>query len=133
MYILALRGVSLRLDSLAYIELRKQIDKSMRASFKYVIYGALLLNIMLVAVLAVNGDFSLLFIASLVSFIALVIDTVITVKGNIPVNNIINGWTPENYPANWSEVRAKWLRYFGYRQVVNIIGFVNLLIGAVFG
>jgi uncharacterized membrane protein len=133
MYILALRGVSLRLDALTYIELRKQIDQSMRATFKYVIYAALLLNLLLVVVIAVSNSFSVLFFASVISFIALVIDTMITVKGNIPVNNIINNWTANDHPANWSDYRTIWLRYFRYRQIANIIGFVSLVAGAVFG
>jgi hypothetical protein len=132
MYILALRGVSVRLDSITYIELRKQIDRSMRATFKYAMYSGLLLNLLLIIVTA-RYPFSVLFIASTISFIALVVDTMITIKGNIPVNNIINSWTAQNHPANWSDFRGMWLRYFRYRQIANITGFVSLVAGAVFG
>lgn len=131
MYILALRGVSLRLDSNTYIELRKQIDRSMRATFKYAMYAGLLLNLLLMIV-TISNPVSVLFIASAVSFIALIVDTMITIKGNIPVNNIINSWTVKDHPANWSEFRSMWLTYFRYRQIANITGFISLIAGAVF-
>lgn len=133
MYILALRGVSLRFDSITYIEFRKQVDRSMRANFKYVVYSSLLLNLLLAVLATITAPFSVLSIASIISFIALVTDTVITVKFNMPVNNIINTWTAKDYPANWSDFRTMWLTYFGYRQIANIIGFVSLVIGTVLG
>jgi uncharacterized membrane protein len=76
---------------------------------------------------------SVLFISSAVAFVALVVDVIITIKGNIPVNNIINTWTPGSHPANWNNFREKWLRFFGYRQIANLTGFISLLIGTVFG
>lgn len=131
MYILALRGVSLRLDSSTYIELRKQIDRSMRATFKYAMYSGLLLNLVLVVATARN-PVGVLFISSAVAFIALIIDTMITLKGNIPMNNVINNWTPGSHPANWSDFRERWLTFFRYRQIANITGFISLVAGAVF-
>jgi hypothetical protein len=132
MYILALRSVTLRLDSNMYIELRKQIDRSMRATFKYAMYAGLLLNLLLLIV-TISNPVSLLFILSAVAFVALIVDTMITIKGNIPVNTVINNWTPGSHPANWSDFREKWLRVFCYRQIANITGFVSLVAGAVFG
>lgn len=131
MYILALRSVSLRLNSNTYIEFRKQIDRSMRANFKYVVYSALLFNLLLVVVTITHAG-SILFISSVISFVALVIDVVVTIKGNIPVNNVINTWTVNDHPTNWSDFRAMWLSYFRYRQIANIIGFLSLVAGAVF-
>jgi MFS superfamily sulfate permease-like transporter len=54
-------------------------------------------------------------------------------KGNMPINNLINTWTAENYPANWEYYRAKWLRIFFYREIATITGFVSLVTGVVFG
>jgi len=51
----------------------------------------------------------------------------------LPINDIINSWRHDNYPTNWSELRAKWFGIFQYRQIANIAGFLSLLIGAVFG
>lgn len=131
MYILALKNVQLSLGAGSYTEFRKLIDRSMRANFKYAIYAALLLNLLLV-VITVQDPGSLVFITAVIGFAALVIDTLITVKGNLPVNDVINSWTSETIPSNWSTYRAKWLTLFQYRQIANITGFVSLLVGAVF-
>jgi hypothetical protein len=47
-----------------------------------------------------------LFITAIVAFVALITD-VLLMKGNMPINNLINTWTADNYPANWVEYRAK--------------------------
>ncbi|GAB2792765.1 hypothetical protein GCM10027275_42120 [Rhabdobacter roseus] len=132
MYILALKHVQLNLDANSYTEVRKLIDVSMESNFKYVIYAALLSNLILV-MLTVKNPGSLLFITAAVAFVALILDTLIAVKGNIPINEAINSWSSGSYPTNWTEYRTKWLHFFKYRQIINISGFVILLIGAVFG
>lgn len=132
MYILSLRAAQLNLTVTTYIELRKLIDASMRKRFRYPMYLGLISNLTLV-ISTINDQRNLLFIAAAFAFVALVSDTVFTVKGNIPVNDEINSWSAERYPANWSDHRAKWLRFFQYRQIANISGFVVLLVGSVFG
>lgn len=132
MYLLALKHVQLNLDANSYIEMRKLIDESMKGSFKYVIYTALLSNLLLV-ICTLKNPGSIVFISAAIAFAALSIDTIIAVKGNIPINDVINTWTSESYPANWAEFRTKWLQIFQYRQMANITGFISLLIAAVFG
>jgi uncharacterized membrane protein len=132
MYLLSLQHVQLNLDANAYTQLRQLTDASMRSNFKYVVYAALLMNLLLVLV---NGKTpsSWAFMTALIAFIALVVDTLLTLKGNLPINDMINTWTVDHYPANWADYRSQWFRIFHYRQVANIIGFVSLLVGAVFG
>jgi hypothetical protein len=131
-YIIALKNVQLSLNADAYIELRKLLDANFRANFKYAVYAALIGNLLLVITTMKNPS-SLLFITATIALIALVADTLLTVKGNLPINDIINTWSSDNYPTNWSDIRTQWLNIFQYRQIANIIGFVSLLIGAVFG
>lgn len=131
MYMLALKNVQLSLEANPYIELRKLIDTSMRGNFKYVIYAALLLNVALV-LSTFKTPGSLLFITATIAFVAFLTDTVLTVKGNLPINDVINTWSADHFPANWTEFRTKWFNVFRYRQIANTIGFVSLLAGAVF-
>ena len=132
MYILALKRVQLNLEANAYIELRKRIDTSMRANFTYVVYAALATNLLWVLANIKNPG-SLLFVTAAIAFVALVVDTLLTLKGNMPINAVINTWSADSYPENWADYRSKWLNLFQYRQIATIIGFVSLLIGAVFG
>jgi phosphate starvation-inducible membrane PsiE len=132
MYMLSLKQVQLNLGANSYIEIRKLIDISMRASFKYVIYAALVANVLLIIVSA-KAPTSLVLISATIAFIALVAEIVLTLKGNLPINDIINTWSADNYPANWAALRDKWFTIFQYRQIASITGFVSLVIGAVFG
>ena len=128
MYMLSLKHVQLNLEAAAYTEVRKLTDISMRGNFKYVIYAALLLSVVLM-VLHIKNPGGAAFITAAIAFAALVIDTLLTVKGSLPVNDIINSWTAGNIPASWTELRDKWFTIFQYRQIANITGFVSLLIG----
>jgi hypothetical protein len=132
MYMLSLKQVQLNLGADSYTEIRKLTDISMRASFKYVIYAALLANVLLV-LLAAKAPSSLVFCTATIALLALVAEIVLTLKGNLPINDIINTWSADSVPANWTAFRDKWFTIFQYRQIASITGFISLLIGAVFG
>lgn len=132
MYILSLKDVQLTLGANSYTELRKLIDAAMRSNFKYVIYIALLVNVLLV-LSTMRQPTSMLFITSAIALSCLVLDIALTLKGSLPINDIINTWSFDQYPSNWQEYRTKWFAVFQYRQYANIIGLLSLLIGAVFG
>jgi hypothetical protein len=56
----------------------------------------------------------------------------IAVKGNLPINAVINNWSKDRYPSNWFEYRDRWLKFFRYRKVAVVTGFVSLVIGIFF-
>lgn len=132
MYILSLKNVQLNLGASSYTEIRKLTDTAMRGNFKFVIYAALLANLLLVIVNIKNPG-GIVFIAASIALVALIADVVLTLKGNLPVNDIINNWSADNIPSNWADYRTKWFNIFQYRQVASITGFISLLIAAVFG
>lgn len=131
MYMIALRNVQESMGAASYIELRKLLDRNFLKKFKPVVYSALLLSLVLV-VAAVFQSSVLLLAGSSIAFAGLVTDVVLIVKGDMPINRIINSWTLETFPVNWIEYRTKWLYWFSWRQVANIGGFIALLIAAVF-
>ena len=130
-YIISLSDVQKKMNVAEYISFRKVTDKNFRAKFAYAVYGALLSNLALIVVTAIGFN-PVLFVASCISFICLLFDTLITLKGNMPINNTINTWTIQDHPAEWEAYRAKWLSYFQFRQIANLTGFVCLCIGIVF-
>ena len=131
-YILAMSNVSRNLQPSAYIQTRKLLDKNLRVSLAPVYYATLLASIALTA-FCVTNPAGILFFASIFSLLALVADIILTLKGNVPLNHVINSWKEGDYPDNWDTVRSKWLSIFNVRQVVNLAGFVILLAGMVFG
>lgn len=132
MYIIALKNVQNSLQANSYIELRKLTDIQFNANFKIPMYAGLL-GCLLLLISNMKAPGSLLFITAAIAFVALAADTVLALKGNIPINAMINSWQADQYPANWETYRAKWFHIFQYRQAANITGFISLLVGAVFG
>lgn len=132
MYMIALTNVQKNMDAPSYIRLRKLLDKNFRAKFGFVIYTSLLSSLLLCCVTATD-PFSFLFITSLVAFFALITDILLALRGNMPINNRINTWKPDLYPADWEVYRDKWFFFFRWRQIAGSVGFVSLLLGALFG
>lgn len=132
MYLLALKQAQLHLDADSYTAVRQLIDAAMRSSFKYVLYAAVLSNLLLLVVQFKHPG-GLAFITAAVAFLALIAEILLTLKGSLPVNDIINTWSVGHYPDNWWQVRDRWFSIFQYRQWATITGFVSLLVGAVWG
>lgn len=132
MYILSLKQLQLGLNAESYLEIRKLTDTLMRANFKYVIYTALLANLLLV-IFTIQTPKSWLFIGASIAFVALIVDILLTLKGSLPINDVINSWSANAIPSNWQSVRKQWFTIFQYRQISNIIGLLSLLLAAVFG
>ncbi|HTE09470.1 MAG TPA: hypothetical protein VK645_00845 [Chitinophagaceae bacterium] len=130
-YIISLRDVQQNMTAAEYIVFRKLTDKNFRSKFRPVIYASLVSNLLLVVLCGIHFN-GLLFTGAAVAFVGLLTDIIITIKGNLPVNNIINTWTPEKYPENWADYRRYWLQVFCKRQVANLTGFVSLLAAAIF-
>ena len=131
-YIISLENVQKNLSVLSYIEFRKLTDKNFRAKFKWVFYAALIIGPVAIYLTGKNSG-TVLFITTTISYVAFWIDAIIMIKGNLPINTLINTWTSENYPQNWMAYRDKWLSVFHLRQLANITGFISLLTGIVFG
>jgi hypothetical protein len=131
-YMLAMSNVTKSMQPGTYIESRKLLDQNLSSSLKTVYYLAVAASILLVSFCVINPS-GLLFICSVVALLSLIIDVVFSLKGNVPVNKIINTWTISDYPANWKEYRTKWLSVYNIRQAAYIIGFVSLLTGLIFG
>ena len=130
-YLISLRNVQQNMDAAAYIGFRKLTDKNFTAKFRWVIYASLFFNLLLAVVCGIHFA-GLLFTTAVIAFVALLADTLIAVKGNMPINQVINTWSPQNYPDNWADFRKQWLYLFSIRQVINLGGFVTLLVGAIF-
>lgn len=132
MYMLSLKNMQLALDGTAYTQVRQLIDASMNVNFRYVVYTTLVLNLLYV-ILNAKEPTSVVFITATISLLALVIDGILTLKGSVPINQIINNWSPAAVPADWKEVRLAWFRVFQWRQVIDLVGFLSLLMGTVLG
>lgn len=130
-YIISLSSVQSNMKVETYIEFRKLTDMNFRKKFKYVFYTTLICTTLL-CIVAANQPGKWIFWAALIAWLGFITDTVFMMKGNMPVNNAINTWTMEDYPASWQQYRQRWLRAFLGRQIANITGFIALVAAAVF-
>jgi uncharacterized membrane protein len=131
MYMIALRNVQENMGAAFYIELRKLLERNFLRKYKLVVYSALLLSCLLL--LAALFQSSVLFLAgSILAFAGLLADVLLAIKGNMPINRIINNWTLQTFPVNWIQYRSKWLYWFSWRQLASISGFIALLVSVVF-
>jgi hypothetical protein len=130
-YIISLTDVQQKMNVNEYIVFRKLTDKNFRLKFAKVVYVTLLLNLALVIITVIYFNL-LLLVCAVIALLAFIIDVLLMLKGNLPINDMISTWTEENHPSNWTEYREKWFGVFRLRQIANLIGFVSLLVGAVF-
>lgn len=132
MYMIALRNVQMNLNAPHYIQMRKLLDKNFRKKYSLIVYTALA-SATCTMILCSTPPQSILFISICLAWLMLVTDVLITIKGNMPINNIINSWSEADYPSDWEKYRSKWLFYFSQRQIVVTTGYTALIFALVFG
>ncbi len=124
-------GAALRKASLeGFLELRKIIDTDLVKRIKIPYYICLLLS--LLVVLATLPEYPrIIFLTALVALACLVIDTIIAIKFNVPLNKLTNQWPENPGNANWQDVRTRWLNMINYRAIFTTIGIISLIVGAI--
>jgi len=129
-YLFFLGKAQRELSAPAYIELRQRINAVMTKRIS-IVYLAALLALILQLVIAWRSDAWASFAAAAVALACLLVDAWFMLRENVPINGVVDGWSVTAYPADWETYRAKWFAIFAYREVVQLVGFVGLLIGAV--
>jgi hypothetical protein len=131
-YMLAMSDTMKNMQAATYIESRKLLDKNLLGSLQPIYYLTLAASFALV-VFCVTNPSGMLFICAIIALILLLVDSVLAIKGNIPLNKIFNSWTASAYPDNWKEYQSRWFTIYNVRQAANILGFLVLVSGLIFG
>ncbi len=129
-YIVFMSNAQRALSAPAYIELRQRINAVMSRRLGAIYVGTMLMVLSLVALALRSGNWNLL-VTTTLALLCLVIDVVYMLRENVPINGVIDSWSTTDYPDDWQDYRTKWFTVFGYRQVILLIGFVSLVVGAV--
>lgn len=130
-YIVVMTQAQRALSAPAYIELRQRINPVMSRRVP-VIYVFALVTALLLLLLAMRLARWTVAITTGAALLCLVIDVLFMLRENVPINDVISGWSMTNYPDDWDRYRSMWFAIFAYRQVVLLVGFVSLLIGVTF-
>ena len=75
------------------------LDKHLRVKLK-VLYYATLLTAVLLTILTFSPAAPLRFITACIALCALIADLAISMKRNMPINNLINNWDADAYPRH---------------------------------
>lgn len=101
--------------------------------------GTIMAILMPAAILAVVPVLYLLyrgrsraFYLTLAGFVLFVIALLITLIVEVPIDNLIEGWTVTSLPANWQQLRDRWELFHVIRSWVSVLALALLLGGALF-
>ena len=61
--------------------------------------------------------------------VLLLVGMVLTIRIELPINKGVAVWTPATLPANWAELRARWLQFHVVRTWLGSASFVVALAG----
>jgi uncharacterized membrane protein len=120
-YLVCFSKVLQELPAREYILMRQTIDRHIGAPFRFV-YLFLLVSCVLVIILGARNYW---WYAAMLLFL---LDLVLALKGNNPINKIIAGWNAEAPPVDWAVYRDRWAKIFVWRQVLAIGSFVLMMV-----
>jgi hypothetical protein len=118
------------LSAPAYIELRQRINAVMSRRLGWIYLGARA-TVLLLLVLSLRSRSWSVVTTAAVALLCLLVDGALMLRENVPINSVIDRWSTTDYPADWEDYRSKWFAVFGHRQVVLLVGFFSLVVGAV--
>jgi hypothetical protein len=131
-YLLAMSKTQKSMRPASYIELRNLLDNNLQITLRIVYYSTLLTSLAwFICTLEYASGFVL--VSSSIALVAFLTDMILLLTGDMPINKIIQTWSPETYPSDWETYRNKWFFYYHRRQWADLIGFTSLLAGACFG
>jgi uncharacterized membrane protein len=72
------------------------------------------------------------FYLSAAALLFFLIALLVTVVVEVPIVQQIVTWTPSTLPANWQQLRDRWMRFHVVRVIAGIASLVLLLVAAIF-
>jgi hypothetical protein len=115
------------LSAPTFIEWFQKIDPYMRVRARQLLLAQLLLTLMLLG-LTLDRSSSPAFWLTAVALMTTIVAMVIAIRGNVPINLQMEKWSPSAPPADWQQVRERWLRYHRQRGLAETAGFVAMLV-----
>ena len=107
-----------RLSALTYVEFHQATNHTFDPYMPIVVVGALLGGIVLAilspGVHSLSGELA---IAGSVCYVAVL---VISLSTNVPINNQVARWSVQSPPADWTRIRASWVRFHVVRTLFSL-------------
>lgn len=121
----ALSGVSMD----AYAEIRNSTDQVIEWRLKFVYPATVLIGLITVVLCFMKAPYSLLSISTAIAFVCVLLDLMMAIKFNMPINAQFQAYQAGIQGVDWTSLRNTWLQFLEYRGVVQVVGFLALLVG----
>ncbi len=77
-------------------------------------------------------EVSAAFILSLVGFVLVLSDMIVTLTKNVPINRKVQSWEVDSPPDEWKSLRDRWEKFHSIRTLLIVLGFISYTASVVF-
>jgi hypothetical protein len=124
-YLLGTASALKKISVPAFAEQRKAIDSVIAIRLRIIYYMSLLVGV--AVLIAYKGDAAgVAFVCSLIATLLLVVDAVLALKFEIPINKIL-GKYPDGTQHDWRSLQLSWLRFIVLRGICSSLALCCLL------
>jgi uncharacterized membrane protein len=127
--LVAVRPAMHSLPPTTYVLVKQAFDVSYPRFMKPLQIACLLTTVALTIAAAVDGATTRLILAALAT-VAVLTNIIVTVRGDLPINNAMATWTPDAPPGDWESHRARWDFFNSIRTTAAITALVLLSLAA---
>ncbi|OHV41394.1 hypothetical protein BCD49_07925 [Pseudofrankia sp. EUN1h] len=127
--LVAIRPAMHSLPVASYITVKQAFDASYPRFMVPLQLAALVTSLALTVTAAVDDSTTSAALAG-VGFVLLLVNVVVTVRGDLPINIAMASWRPEEPPADWERHRVRWDRFNAIRTAAAVTGLVLLAAAA---
>ncbi|MBK7434406.1 MAG: hypothetical protein IPI66_11210 [Chitinophagaceae bacterium] len=122
-----LSPIGYHISGTTFIEMHRPVDLMMR-SIGPIMFTIMLSLYGLLAILYFVEKSKIKAFLIIAAILLLLGNTFIALKGNRPLNDLFLTWTPATIPANWSSLRDEWFGYHFYRNLLNAVQLLCILL-----
>lgn len=127
--LVAVRPALHSLTPTSYVLVKQAFDVSYPKLMKPLQLSSLLSTVTLAGAAGADGATTCAVLAALAA-VSVLTNIIVTVRGDLPINNAMAAWRPEAPPADWESQRARWDYFNTIRTVAAVTGLVLLATAA---
>ncbi|MCL9795081.1 DUF1772 domain-containing protein [Frankia sp. AgKG'84/4] len=127
--LVAVRPALHSLPATSYVLVKQAFDVSYPKFMKPVQIASLLSTVALAVVVAVAGPATCAILAAIAA-VTIFVNIIVTVRGDLPINNAMATWAPDAPPSDWQAQRARWDFFNAIRTTAAVSSLVLLALAA---
>ena len=113
-----------------FLEIVDRMNRNM-APVMTVLMPGTMLSIIPILLLSYH-ERPMVFYLSAAALVLFLVALLVTVVVEVPIVQQIVTWTPSTLPANWQQLRDRWMRFHVIRVIAGVASLISLLVAALF-